>query len=291
MAYTASGLLEAWNSQRKDMTQKGLICICFDQRNHGSRMIEADHNVSWKQGNATHGQDMFNSYTGTAQDLSLLMTQLPMYLPFKIDEHICGGVSLGGHASWVAVMNDPRIVGAIIVVGCPDYTTMMTDRAIRSKVHSTLTSDPPGRNFLGSSDFPQSLLAAVEKYDPAGMLYAELDVYDGKRDLISTPSAAEQKRLRPVLTKALAGKKILCLSGGKDRLVPYACGEGFLSWLKRAIDQPTGWAGDLKIRLHDFIDPAAGHEFSAPMRKVAQDWLCAFLDGDEVDSGKMQSKI
>jgi pimeloyl-ACP methyl ester carboxylesterase len=291
MAYTAAGLLEAWNSRRKDETQKGLICICFDQRNHGSRTVEPDHNVSWKQGNPTHGQDMFNSYTGTAQDLSLLITQLPMYLPFKLDEHLVGGVSLGGHASWVAVMNDPRIRGAIIVIGCPDYTSVMTDRAIRSKLPSALNSDPPGQNFLGSNDFPQSLIAAIEQYDPAGILLSELDVYDGKRDLVSTPSESEQKRLRPILTKALAEKKIVCLSGGKDRLVPYACGEGFLSWLKRAIQEPKGWVSDLKIRLQDFIDPAAGHEFSAPMRKVAQEWLCAYLADEEPGHLEISSKI
>jgi hypothetical protein len=93
------------------------------------------------------------------------------------------------------------------------------------------------------------------------------------------------------LSKALAGKKIVCLSGGKDRLVPYACGEGFLSWLKRAIEEPNGWASDLQIRLQDFIDPAAGHEFSAPMRKVAQEWLCTYLADDESSPRDVQSKI
>lgn len=54
MGYTAAAMLGAWNSKRK-ASQKGLICVCFDQRNHGSRQIENLNNISWKQGNPTHG--------------------------------------------------------------------------------------------------------------------------------------------------------------------------------------------------------------------------------------------
>lgn len=59
MAYTAAALLNAWNAARKSESAKGLICVCFDQRNHGSRMVENGNNISWKQGNPTHGQDMW----------------------------------------------------------------------------------------------------------------------------------------------------------------------------------------------------------------------------------------
>jgi hypothetical protein len=61
--------------------------------------------------------------------------------------------------------------------------------------------------------------------------------------------------------------------------------------LKRAIQEPKGWVSDLKIRLQDFIDPAAGHEFSAPMRKVAQEWLCAYLADEEPGHLEISSKI
>lgn len=54
MGYTAAAMLNAWNGKRK-ASQKGLICVCFDQRNHGSRQIENLNNISWKQGNPTHG--------------------------------------------------------------------------------------------------------------------------------------------------------------------------------------------------------------------------------------------
>lgn len=223
---------------------------------------------------------MFNTYVGTAQDLSLLITQLPSYIPFKLHSHICGGVSLGGHATWVALMSEPRITAGMIIIGCPDYIRLMTDRAIRSKIPSTMTSDPPGRDFLGSSDFPQSLIAAVEQYDPAGILMGELDVYSAAADYLSPPEESEVKRLRPIVDRTLKGKKIICLSGGKDKLVPYAQGEVFLTWLKKAIDPKTGWCGDKGIELVDIQDPKAGHEFSAMMREAAERWLCDLLAGE-----------
>lgn len=222
---------------------------------------------------------MFNTYVGTARDLSLLITQLPNYLPFKINDHICGGVSLGGHATWVILMMEPRIKAGMVIIGCPDYVRLMTDRAIRSKVRSAMTTDPPGRDFLGSQDFPQSLIAAVEQYDPAGILLGELDVYSPE-DYLNPPSASEIKRLEPIIDRTLAGKKIICLSGGKDKLVPYAQGEIFLTWLKKSIDSPNGWFQNKGIELEDIRDPDAGHEFSAMMRKEAERWLCDLLAGE-----------
>lgn len=281
MGYTAAALLEAWSLQREQRrSKKALICVCFDQRNHGSRMVDNDQNVSWTQGNPTHGQDMFSTYCGTAQDLSLLITQLPTYLPhLRLIDHIVGGVSLGGHASWVALMQDPRITAGMVVIGCPDYVRLMTDRAIRAKLRSTTTSDPPGKDFLGSPDFPQSLMATLEQYDPAGILLSELDVYSAD-DIKHAPSDTEVKRLRPLVEKTLAGKKIICLSGGKDRLVPHAQSQPFLDWLKRGIAK-DGWAGDLGIELEDIVDPTSGHQFSAHMRKEAERWIVDLLADDD----------
>lgn len=286
MAYTAAALLNAWNTHRKTESAKGLICVCIDQRNHGSRMVENQNNVSWKQGNPTHGQDMFATYQGTANDVSLLITQIDSYLPYKIDEHICGGVSLGGHATWIVMMRDPRVRAAMIIVGCPDYVRLMTDRAIRSKVPSTLATEPPGLKFLGSKDFPQSLIAAVEQYDPAGILLSELDVY-GPNDHEHPPSEEEVTRLRPIMGRSLAGKNIICLSGGKDRLVPYAQSKIFLDWLKRGIDKDNGWAKDLNISLSDIVDPDSGHEFSKAMREHAERWIVDYLS----DNSERQSKL
>ena len=73
-------------------------------------MIDSRANESWKAGNPTHGSDMFTLYSGTAQDVSLLITHLPSYIPFRPAEHIVGGVSLGGHAAWQAVLRELRCV-------------------------------------------------------------------------------------------------------------------------------------------------------------------------------------
>lgn len=284
MGYVAAAFLNAWtNRQRKKtLAHKQLICVTFDQRNHGSRMLDNTSNVSWSQGNPTHGPDMFNLYSGTASDLSHLLTHLPSYLPYKLASHIGCGVSLGGHALWQLLLSEPRIRAGIVVIGCPDYVRLMTDRAIRSKppLASTQNSEPLGRNFLGSKDFPRPLLEAIEAADPAGILLGELDTVTGD-DHLHPPSQGEINRLRPILEARLGEKKILCLSGGKDKLVPYAQGEPFLTWLKKAVDRKEGWASDLGIKVEDIVDTEGRHEFSKKMRVEAEQWLCEYLAGDD----------
>ncbi|KAK5108668.1 hypothetical protein LTR62_008073 [Meristemomyces frigidus] len=279
MGHTASALLHAWYAKRT-RGGKELIAICLDQRNHGSRLIDNVANVSWKQGNPTHGPDMFNLYSGTASDVSLLIDQLPHYLPVKLTEHIGVGVSLGGHALWQLLVCEPRITAGVVVIGCPDYIRLMTDRAIRSKLSSCTSSDPPGRDFLGSVDFPPSLLAAIEERDPAGLLLGELDLVTAD-DHLHPPSKFEQERLRGVLEQRLAGKRILALGGGKDRLVPVKCGAPFLDWLQKATDANGGWAGDLNVEIAVVVDPESGHEFSKMMRSRAEAWLCDLLAGEK----------
>jgi hypothetical protein len=152
----------------------------------------------------------------------------------------------------------------------------MTDRAIRSELSSCMDSDPPGQNFLGSPSFPKSLVEAVEQYDPAGLLLGELDTVTGD-DHLHTPSEVERKRLLPIMREKLAGKKLLVLSGGRDRLVPYEQSEPFLTWLKKALDKESGWCNDQGTELEDIVDPDGRHEFSALMRKEAERWLCDLL--------------
>ncbi|KAK4983892.1 hypothetical protein LTR66_008676 [Elasticomyces elasticus] len=179
--------------------------------------------------------------------------------------------------AWLALLHDPRIATAIIVIGCPDYVRLMTDRAAKSKLPSW--TDGQGREFLGSKDFPRSLVEAVERYDPAGLLMGELDTVTGD-DYIHPPSEAEITRLRPLMREHLGGKRILCLSGGKDKLVPYACGDPFLHFLKSAIDEKKGWFNDRGTRLEDVVDKEAGHEYSAKMSHVAVKWISDLLAED-----------
>ena len=253
-------------------------------------MIDNQSNVSWKQGNPTHAQDMFNTYSGSAQDVSHLITHLPTYIPVKPAEHICGGVSLGGHATWQVLLAEPRVRAGMVVIGCPDYVRLMTDRAIRAKLASCTKTDPPGSRFLGSTDFPPHLIEAVERYDPAGLLLGELDVVTGD-DHLHPPSDSEKARLRAIMIEKLAGKKILCLNGGKDRLVPYQQSEPFLTWFAKAVDKRAGWFNDCGTELEDFTDPNGMHEFSENMRKEAERWLCDLLARDDDVSSLRGSKL
>lgn len=78
------------------------------------------------------------------------------------------------------------------------------------------------------------------------------------------PTEKEQGKLRPLLTKTLAGKRILNISGGIDKLVPYHRGEVFLEWFKKGV-RADGWFGDGGVRFEDIIDQSAGHEVTAGM--------------------------
>ena len=51
----------------------------------------------------------------------------------KIVQNVVLGISLGGHAAWHVLMQDERVSSAVVCIGCPDYTRMMSDRARLSK--------------------------------------------------------------------------------------------------------------------------------------------------------------
>ncbi len=56
----ASRAISHWNGQRR--STKGLVAVSFDQRNHGSRLVDAAANEAWRSGNPRHAQDMFSIY-------------------------------------------------------------------------------------------------------------------------------------------------------------------------------------------------------------------------------------
>lgn len=65
MAPMANSTINAWKEENQRLRKGkalGLICVSFDQRNHGSREVDALSNETWRSGNATHAQDMFSSY-------------------------------------------------------------------------------------------------------------------------------------------------------------------------------------------------------------------------------------
>lgn len=56
MAPIAAQSIHQWNSKRA-ISRKGLIAVSFDQRNHGSRLVDKLANEAWRQKNPRHAQD------------------------------------------------------------------------------------------------------------------------------------------------------------------------------------------------------------------------------------------
>jgi pimeloyl-ACP methyl ester carboxylesterase len=280
MAPLAAQVIHAWNANNP---AKGLIAVSFDQRNHGSRQVDKLHNEAWRQGNPRHAQDMFSCYHGTATDVSQLITHLESYIfsaaagP-RITQHLVLGVSLGGHAAWHCILSDPRVTAAVVGIGCPDYTRLMTDRARLSRLKSYVDTMPQGSAFLGSPDFPQALLDAIAKFDPAGLLLPQSFDPASPSKLSPEPDAVKLDRCRALMRTRLRGKRILLLSGKVDRLVPYAAGEPFLGVFKQLIREDPS----LDIGLDDVLFEGVGHAFPKAMADKATSWICALLaDGNE----------
>ncbi|KAL2003587.1 hypothetical protein VTN02DRAFT_3253 [Thermoascus thermophilus] len=278
MAPIADAVIADWNTRIREgragpgPKAKGLIAVSFDQRNHGTRIVDPLANEAWKQGNPRHAQDMFSIFQGTARDTSLLIDYLPSYIfpnsERRVVTHLALGVSLGGHATWSCILHEPRITAGIVIIGCPDYVNLMADRARLSKLPSWTATTPPGSQFLGSEAFPHSLLETVRKYDLASLLLSHTEIGSKDEPLrdgpLPEPSEKEKEALRPLLTRCLAGKRILNLSGGADKLVPYHRGESILTWLKKAI-APGGWFADGGVSFEDIIFEKAGHEVTPGM--------------------------
>jgi pimeloyl-ACP methyl ester carboxylesterase len=275
----AASTIANWNERIREgragskQPPKGLIAVSFDQRNHGTREVDKLANEAWRGGNPRHAPDMFSQIHGTAADNSILLDYLGAYIfPEKdsidITQNLVFGISLGGHAAWQVLLRDPRISTGVIGIGCPDYKNLMTDRARLSKIADWNPDDLS--SFLTSKSFTQTLLAAVEKYDPAGLLMGPLDRLTIS-DHLQAPSDHEKDRISKLLDETLQGKRILLLSGGADKLVPYKSGEPFLLFLKSAISTYYGHGG---IVLEDLVFDGVGHEISPDMVKE----LIRFVD-------------
>jgi pimeloyl-ACP methyl ester carboxylesterase len=191
-----------------------------------------------------------------------------------IDQHLALGVSLGGHSVWQLMFADPRVTAGVVIIGCPDYMSesasqptlkssesngiadLLTDRARLSKL-STFSAQDAGASFLGSEDFPPSLVEACKKFDPKAIFFGNSPVPDAR------PSGATNEAARGILRDRLRGKKFLLCSGGDDKLVPYQrCSEPFIQWFKQAAGS---WFKEENVSVDDRVYPGIGHAFSADM--------------------------
>ncbi|KAG4033879.1 hypothetical protein MFRU_004g03770 [Monilinia fructicola] len=281
MENVASRCIQAWNQHEGADRTVGLIAAAFDQRNHGSREVHAPANESWRDGNETHAQDMFSIFHGTAMDTSLLIDHLPSYIfntpdSPPIEQHLVLGISLGGHAAWQVLFSDPRVTAGIVIIGCPDYARMMSDRARLSK-RPTYTATQ-GATFHGSRDFPPALIASLGSRDPKAIVF-------GPADIEPAPS---QEGYKAILDRKIHGKRILVCSGADDKLVPYHCSEPFTRFLKAAA---AAWYPEGSLYVEDNVYPGVGHAFSEDMLNDAvrfvNDTLAGKSEGDWVGQPKI----
>ncbi|KZT19240.1 alpha/beta-hydrolase, partial [Neolentinus lepideus HHB14362 ss-1] len=224
------GIFEGIGARREaNASLRPLIIVTFDQRNHGTRLVDPKANEAWNhkiadKHNARHAIDMYSMQTGTAKDVSFLIDFLPAYLfphgERTVKEWTVAGISLGGHATWIALKNDKRISTGIPVIGCPDYLALMCDRAIITNT----PFEPP--------HVPDTLLQLIYSQDPVFTAY-------------TSSSPAENPYLN---------KKILVVSGKEDKLVPWTASQGFVEKLE---------VGQGKKEV--FLQEGAGHEWTKEM--------------------------
>ncbi len=173
----------------------------------------------------------------------------------------------------------------------------MCQRASKSRLASWNGSSPTGTSFLGSTDFPSALIKALEKSDPASALlpnYLKADpVRRGYDWEVSAKTAGvkvlsnDYDRLRANLNKSLKGKVILNLSGGADKLVPYACGETFFRFLREA-SGPGGWWQTNDFVFDDRIFEGVGHETTPAMAEAAVTFIGDVLAGKVGNAGSVK---
>ena len=253
----------------KKNKSKGLIAITFDQRNHGSRLVDNLANEAWRSGNDRHALDMFSCYAGTAADVSLLLDYLPGYIFPRgskrvVADNLVLGISLGGHAVWHVLCNDPRFSTGVSVIGCPDYARLMEDRARLSKRETWL--EGKGKGFFGSKDFPESLVKSLGRGDPAGVVWGRDGYGLGPGDVPSDKDehGVNVEKVKVVMKRVFGNKRVLVLSGGSDKLVSYKFSKPFLDWLRK-VSGKGGWFEDGGLVLEDEVFDGVGHEVTPEM--------------------------
>ncbi|KAF8601526.1 hypothetical protein BDV93DRAFT_232883 [Ceratobasidium sp. AG-I] len=145
----ANAVIDQSDMMRLEARQRDPLIVILDQRNHGDRIVDPQRSKSWKEDgsikvvngkidpqsldNISHPFDTFTTFTGTAADVSFLITHLQACL-FPNDEKIIDkwmvtGFSLGAHATWRVGAHDPRVTLLIPVAGTPTYLTHLRHQA------------------------------------------------------------------------------------------------------------------------------------------------------------------
>jgi hypothetical protein len=142
-----------------------------------------------------------------------------------------------GHATWIALKEDPRLGVGIPIIGCPDYRTLI---AKRIEAHHAKQSSSPS-STSSNPLFPASLLHLLNAEDP-----------------ISTKYESSDPKLNPFIHK-----RILVLTGSEDTLVPSKYTRPFYDGLNVGED---GAKEMVEQR-------GAGHEVTEEMIRRTGEWV------------------
>ncbi|KAB8264814.1 Alpha/Beta hydrolase protein [Aspergillus pseudonomiae] len=150
---------------------KGFVVATFDSRNHGERAIDSLATQDWNGGNPKHAQDMLAMIDGNVFDIQAVMKYLKVYTGdrFTPTEFVMSGLSLGGHTAWDILSKVEGIQAAIIIVGSPNLTDLLTER---------LGDAADSEDGTGLTKWPKSISAMYKARDQS------LEQINGKRILI-----------------------------------------------------------------------------------------------------------
>jgi len=137
----------------RDLVDLGFVAVAVEQRNHGRRLVNPEGNGGWS---VHHAADMYGDAVGTAMDISLLIDMLPAHLGMAMHRIGMTGISMGGHATLLAMTLDSRIHVGAPMIGSGDYRRLMELRAAANGC--------PPEEF--ANYYPPALQRAVEKFDP-----------------------------------------------------------------------------------------------------------------------------
>mmetsp|Transcript_7798 Transcript_7798/g.9384 ORF Transcript_7798/g.9384 Transcript_7798/m.9384 type:complete len:289 (-) Transcript_7798:798-1664(-) len=234
----------------KETANLGFIAVTFDNPNHGLRKIDGAQNNSWVKGNQTHSVDMYAQILQTISEVSLMIDFLPHKIGVMCSSVGVLGISQGGHATLIALANEPRIDVCVSFISSGDYKLNMEVR-YENLVERAKRKGLPLPDPFESLVPKQFLEKTVRRYDP----------------IHNTKSLC--KGFRP----------LLIVNGGEDKLVPIECNIKLMKEI-----EPLYESAGAIMNLKHVILEGVKHETPKQMVDLGLQWLKEHL-GNKRSSG------
>lgn len=230
-----------------------LVFVTFDVSNHGTRIVDRLKNLTWDEGNETHGIDQISIVEQTLGNLRTIMEYLPGYLNLDIqllenDDcsfeflNILSGVSLGGHVVLRMASNFPQYVDIINpVISCSNLSSMLVDRLLET---------PPTKDTKRYLTDYKDLGLTLQQRKMYPKAFHELLQISDKKILADFPFEIP----------------MFASYGVDDKLVPYVYSEEFVEKYQKS-----------NKNTEIFQQAGKGHEVSIEMCHKFADWLSLIL--------------